>query len=303
MIVKIILVYIRNYLQHSDKKVVFISSIFCALLIFLNYHFQPDQALIKNSSFGIKLLFRAGVFMVAFGIPILIQRKFSARRIPLPSSFYLLFIIAVFLFAFKYHFRFHLSFTANTDINAIWNKMLYWPFLLLIMSITLYAVRGWFHKEETAWGTRNTIADWKPYWLMLVFMIPLVTLAATQPDFREVYPKLGQLSTTGNLKEIPGWQAILFELSYGSDFITIELFFRGFLVISFARWLGKDAILPVAIFYCSIHFGKPLGECISSYFGGILLGIVVYNTRSIWGGLLVHLGIAWMMEGAGILLR
>jgi hypothetical protein len=35
----------------------------------------------------------------------------------------------------------------------------------------------------------------------------------------------------------------------------------------------------------------------------MLLGIVVYNTRSIWGGLLVHLGIAWMMEMAGILLR
>jgi hypothetical protein len=26
------------------------------------------------------------------------------------------------------------------------------------------------------------------------------------------------------------------------------------------------------------------------------LGIIVFNTRSIWGGLLVHLGIAWLME-------
>jgi hypothetical protein len=29
------------------------------------------------------------------------------------------------------------------------------------------------------------------------------------------------------------------------------------------------------------------------------LGIVVYNTRSIYGGLIVHLGIAWMMEIGG----
>jgi len=36
------------------------------------------------------------------------------------------------------------------------------------------------------------------------------------------------------------------------------------------------------------HFGKPLGECISSYFGGMILGIVVYHTRS-------HL---WRINGA-----
>ncbi len=300
---KIILGYIRNYLQHSDKKIIFISSFFCALLIFLNYHFQPDLTFLKNSSFGIKLLFRAGVFMVAFGIPVLIQRTITEPRPPLPSSFYQLFFIAVLLFAFKYHFRFQLPFTANSDINTIWNKMLYWPLLLVIMITALFAIRRWLIREETIWGTRYTISGWKPYWMMLLFMLPLVSLAATQPDFQAVYPKLSQLSATGNLNEIPAWQALLFELSYGSDFVTIELFFRGFLIIGFARWLGKDAILPVAVFYCSIHFGKPLGECISSFFGGMLLGIVVYNTRSIWGGLLVHLGIAWMMEGAGILLR
>jgi hypothetical protein len=63
--------------------------------------------------------------------------------------------------------------------------------------------------------------------------------------------------------------------------------------------VGKAAILPMACFYCTIHFGKPLGECISSYFGGMILGIVVYHTRSIFGGLMVHLGIAWLMEIGG----
>jgi membrane protease YdiL (CAAX protease family) len=95
------------------------------------------------------------------------------------------------------------------------------------------------------------------------------------------------------------WHILLYELSYGSDFFTIELFFRGFLILGFLKYAGKDAILPMACFYCAIHFGKPMAECISSYFGGIILGIVVYNTRSIAGGLLVHLGIAWLMELGG----
>jgi len=98
----------------------------------------------------------------------------------------------------------------------------------------------------------------------------------------------------------PAWvYKVLFELSYGTDFFSIELFFRGFLIVGFMKWVGKDAIIPMACFYCTIHFGKPLGECISSYFGGLLLGIVAYHTRSVYGGLFVHLGIAWLMELGG----
>jgi hypothetical protein len=67
-------------------------------------------------------------------------------------------------------------------------------------------------------------------------------------------------------------------------------------VVLLARWIGPAAILPMAMFYCSIHFGKPLLECISSYFGGILLGIFACYSQSIYGGIVVHLGLAWMME-------
>jgi hypothetical protein len=31
----------------------------------------------------------------------------------------------------------------------------------------------------------------------------------------------------------------------------------------------------------------------------MILGVVVYHTRSIFGGLIVHLGIAWLMEIGG----
>ncbi len=73
------------------------------------------------------------------------------------------------------------------------------------------------------------------------------------------------------------------------------------MILAFVKYAGKHAILPMALFYCTIHFGKPLGECISSFFGGIILGVVTYHTRTIWGGLIVHLGIAWLMELGGYL--
>jgi len=98
----------------------------------------------------------------------------------------------------------------------------------------------------------------------------------------------------------PGYK-VFYEVSYGIDFLTIEFFFRGFLVLAFVRFAGQEAILPMAAFYCSIHFGKPLAECISSFFGGLILGIIVYHTRSIWGGLMIHLGIAWLMEAGAVI--
>ncbi len=296
---KNILLYIRNYLQHSDKKTFIGSSIFCAGLIFLNYHFHLDQHIGKNNFFPVKLIAWVLVFTVALGIPVLIQRVLTRHRPSLSTSFYGIFTFSVLLFSLKYNLRFQFPFSVEQAGHQYWNKIIFWPALLLLMLVCLFAIRKWMIKEETAWGTRVGVHHWRPYLLMLLMMIPLVALASMQPDFQDLYPKLKLLVPEGQISEIPAWQVFLFELAYGTDFLTIELFFRGFLILGLARWLGKDAILPVAIFYCSIHFGKPLGECISSYFGGLLLGIIVYNTRSIWGGLLVHVGIAWMMELAG----
>jgi hypothetical protein len=57
----------------------------------------------------------------------------------------------------------------------------------------------------------------------------------------------------------------------------------------------------MATMYVFIHFGKPLGETISSFFGGIILGVIAYETKSIIGGIIIHVGIAWLMELGGFL--
>jgi hypothetical protein len=163
----------------------------------------------------------------------------------------------------------------------------------------LFVIWKTYYDNESFFGATFKNFKWKPYLLMLMLMVPLIAVASTQPDFLDMYPKLQLISGVYHETDIRWYHKLLFELSYGSDFIGIELFFRGFLVLAFVKWAGKDAILPMACFYCTIHFGKPLGECISSYFGGMILGVVVYHTRSIFGGLIVHLGIAWLMEIGG----
>lgn len=298
-VLKAILQYIRNYLRDSDKKQFIRVSIFCGLLIFFNYYFQLYTIAVKNNSFPVKLIIWTAVFMVALIVPVYWSVKNRKTASPLSLSYYLFLVIAPVLFAIKCSLSFRFPFSYNNTVNQYWNTVIYWPLLGLIMLLLLLLARHFILKDKTDFGTGRPMNSIKPYILMLLLMLPFIVFASTQADFQSMYPKL--YSATGGTAS--SWQALLFELSYGTDFITIELFFRGFMVFSLARWLGKEAILPVAVFYCSIHFGKPLAECISSYFGGILLGIIVYHTRSIRGGLLVHLGIAWMMEIAGILVR
>jgi hypothetical protein len=138
-----------------------------------------------------------------------------------------------------------------------------------------------------------------PYFGLLALMIPLIALASTQHDFLLVYPKMKNLVYLDRFAH-PAWPwKLLYEFSYGLDFLGIELFFRGLLVVALLDYVGEDAILPMAAFYCTIHFGKPLGECISSFFGGLILGVLAARTRTILGGLIVHLGLAWLMELGG----
>ena len=139
------------------------------------------------------------------------------------------------------------------------------------------------------------------YALMLALMVPLITLASFQPDFLASYPTYKD-TNANEFFGVPEWvTALIYELCYGWDFVPTELLFRGFLVIGMSRVLGSGAVLPMVVWYCAIHFGRPLGEAISSVFGGYLLGVLALSTRSIWGGLLIHIGIAWGMEIAAFL--
>lgn len=267
---------------------------FTALFVFCNYHFGIDTLIRKNNSVWIKLFYWYLVFASSFIFPYLLFIVKEKDRISRPAGFYLLLFTAPLIFSWKISATINYNVSTDTALNDLWNQVFYWPSLAIVVTLLLGGIWLRFDKEQPFYGLTKGNFSLKPYWLMLLLMAPLITLAATQKDFLAVYPKLKMIDDSSQ-----GWQKVLFELSYGTDFFTIELFFRGFLILAFAKWAGKNAILPMACFYCTIHFGKPMGECISSFFGGILLGIVVYNTRSIWGGLLVHLGIAWLMEAAG----
>ena len=294
---KKIFAYLKDYAVQTNKTVFVLSALFVAVAIYINYHFGLNK---KINSLGDiqQYLSWFVVFLIAFSFAYLLQALFLKSTVFSNKNFLYLLFIAPAIFAWKMSFSFDFHFTSNADLNNYWNHVVYWPLRLIVVTTALYIVWQTFDKNQNFYGLGASHFNAKPYFIMLLIMVPIIAAASTQPDFLAVYPKLKNVQYLSG-QHNNGWYKLLYELSYGSDFFSIELFFRGFLVLAFVKWAGKDAILPMAVFYCTIHFGKPLGECISSFFGGLLLGIVTYNTRKILGGLIVHLGIAWMMELGG----
>ncbi|MGZ8557137.1 MAG: CPBP family glutamic-type intramembrane protease [Chitinophagaceae bacterium] len=293
---------IKEYYHGVNKPTLALCTLFISGLVWLNYRHHLEYALINKviapfPTFTGHFL----IYLAAFLIPhiiLLLNRKKNYSNHP---GFWICLFAAPVIFAIKVSMNTNLYVSANTLWNNYWNDIIYWPLRMIVLVAILILCRKLFHKNEALYGLSAKKINYAPYLVMLLIMIPLIAAASTQPDFLAFYPKMKMVLPLPEGAN-PNWfYKLLFQLSYGSDFISVEIFFRGFLIIGFMKWVGKDAILPMACFYCTIHFGKPLGECISSYFGGLLLGIISYHTKSIYGGLMVHLGIAWLMEVGGYL--
>jgi len=291
--------YIIDYFKSLNRKVFIACSLLAALMIYLNFHYAIDLKIDEFNSVVIQFFCRYLVFFIAFAFPYLFYLLFEVKNYFKSSLILLLIFLSPAIFSWKMVMETEMHLSNNIYWDYYWNQVVYWPVRLLVLSFILFIIWKFYYSKESFFGLTVKNFNWKPYLIMLLIMVPLIAAASTQPDFLNMYPKLKDVDTALYGVKNKWFYHLLHELSYGSDFISVELFFRGFLILAFIKVVGKDAILPMACFYCTTHFGKPLGECISSYIGGMILGIVVYNTRSIIGGLMVHLGIAWLMELGG----
>ncbi len=292
--------YLKRYVR-SLRPLPFAGAVLSiAVLIFCNFYFGWN-GFINSHPAPVAVFYWAMLFSVVFHGGYAVQLGGGYLKLFQNPIVCFLLLAAPWLFAWKMVVHFQFSISANVLENEFWNNVIYWPLKGVILTTTLLFVWRICSPRQPFYGTAAPVKTLRPYLYMLLIMVPLVAGAATQPDFLSVYPKMQKVAYLQQAS--PWYLKLLYELSYGSDFFSIELFFRGFLVLAFAKYVGEKAVLPMALFYCTIHFGKPLGECISSFFGGLVLGAVTLQTRSIWGGLMVHLGIAWLMELAGFLSR
>lgn len=300
---KTLLTYFRSFLKELHLWYYTSVSLLVAALIYLNYQHGLEKIYIDAGSWFAKYVKYFLLFFTAYAGAFLLQllflKKINWYKQP---WFWIILFAGPLLFSWKVNFDFF-----NPWINTRWtypyDEVYHYSinWIVRVLAIMLPVILIWWIKDNTEqpfYGIKKT-KNLQPYLWMIAILVPLVAAASTQPDFLRMYPKAKNISAVPVKTVTDYGYYLFFELSYGFDFVSIEFFFRGFLIFALIKICGKEAIVPMAAFYCTIHFGKPLGEAISSYFGGLLLGIVAYHTRSVWGGLIVHLGIAWLMELGG----
>lgn len=299
--------YLIDYQKkHFDWKMYSIILLFIALCIGVNYQLDFEDGII-DSYHGkpIKWLWMFLFHTFPFLTVCFIIYAFGKEKSWLKSKdFWFKLFIGFGLLAFDrsfYGFRSWLEGVPHLEYSFIY-KCLNWSSSLILVVIPMLIIYPLLErdKERIWYGLQWKRFDPRPYLVLLAITAVFIGLGSFLSEIHEYYPRYLKSGASMYLRanpETPEWRLIaLYELSYGSNFISVELIFRGFLLFAFTRTLGSYAVLPMVATYAFLHFGKPLGETISSLFGGYVLGIISMNSRNIWGGIFIHLGVAWLME-------
>lgn len=280
--------------------------LFIAGLITFNYYFDFEDSFIDRFY---HTPWRIPLFIAYHGIAYYgvlgIIYLYDKQRITFTKSFLLKSLLGLFILSID---RSVFPFLSHPILQAVphetmrfYNKVLNNAYGWFTIVFTFWMVKLWLDRKEDfgIYGLKLKKIDWSMYVPLLLIVIPLVYAGSHLQQFIDYYPlyKKANGLQFANYYRIPEFYSkIIYELFYVTDFLNTELMFRGFLVIGLSKLMGKNVILPMAATYCVLHFGKPMGETISSVFGGYILGIIALYSRNIWGGVFIHGGTAFFME-------
>jgi membrane protease YdiL (CAAX protease family) len=271
--------------------------IFLAFAIATNYYFDLEDSYLdlhKNTIQGTFYFFILNACMYLIPLLLLYNNTYVSSAIR-NVNFWLYIGIALLVLSLMQSTNLTTLVVSKWYDASYFNNKLAYKLNSIFKYIVAYLILAVFigKMNYKGFGFFNFKFNYKTYLGFLLVMVPLLLFAATQPDFLKAYPKLKQYGVSFEEYVV---QLSIYEPFYLLNFVMLEWFFRGYMVLFFKKYLNTKAIILVAMVYCSFHFGKPMLECISSFFGGYLLGYIVYKTKSIWGGVIVHMGIAFLMD-------
>ncbi|MBP3957720.1 CPBP family intramembrane metalloprotease [Gemmata sp. G18] len=166
--------------------------------------------------------------------------------------------------------------------------------------IPLLVLRLVFRARPADYGlkVRGVLNAWPLYVLFVLVMAPLVWVCSAEERFQQTYPFLRFWSPEHVREDLWKW-----ELAYAAQFVSLEFFFRGFIIHGTKHRFGMYAVFVSVVPYVLIHFGKPMPEATASIIAGVVLGFMSLVTRSVWLGAALHIGVAWGMDCACLMRR
>ena len=275
---------------------------FLIITIYLNYTWDLEKKWINDSNswkdYFFSFTFNAFAYY-AIAVPkALVYKEHYLKN----SSFWIkssLFLLILSIDGSFFHHTYYIFSRdyLNYDEQYFLLKVITNVYPTFIYFIPLIVLNYFYDKNEKGlYGLSIEGFDYKVYFVFLLIMVPLIFWASFQPDFLEAYPTFKPWRASEVFGLSRAQMSSIYEVFYLFDFITVELLFRGALVIGLSSIMGKHTILPMVVTYAFLHFGKPMAETIGSVFGGYILGVIALYSRSILGGCAIHIGVAFLME-------
>ncbi len=300
---KLFIDYLKDHLKADFRWDLYIG-VFAFLLgsFYINYTFDFEESII-DSFYGqeIRILWYFLFYSFAYYTTLLAWAILHKQTVLLKN--YKLWVFSTFCIlcqavdgSFYYHIAFSKAYLPS-EIFVFGYRLLGELYFIVSVIIPFFLFYKFYDKESSYfYGMKAKWNEVKWYFLMLLGMVPLVFGASFEQSFLDAYPNY-RFSQAHLYLGVSEWLTILVsEVCYAGNFISVELLFRGFLIIGMARFLGRGTVLPMVVMYAFLHFGKPMGEAIGSIFGGYILGVIALRSRNIFGGIIIHMGVAMLME-------
>lgn len=112
---KKIINYLREYFYDIHKGILLVTSLFTAVLIFLNYYYNIDDSISSHPIFINPFISRYCIYLIAFAIPYFFYYLIVKRKYIFQPIFLLLILIAPAIFAIKATLPISLHLSDNID--------------------------------------------------------------------------------------------------------------------------------------------------------------------------------------------
>ena len=300
--------YIKDFVKADFNLGFYLYTLaFLVVTVYLNYNWDLEKKWINDSNawkdYFFSFSFNAFAYY-AIAVPkalVFKENYLKQSTFWIKSSLFLLILSIDGSFFHHTEYIFSRSYLTYEEQYFL-QKIITNVYPTFIYFIPLVVLKHIYDKQEKGlYGLSIEGFDYKVYSAFLLIMTPLIFWASFQPDFLEAYPTFKPWKVTEVFDLSRAQMSGIYEFFYLFDFVTVELLFRGALVIGLSSIMGKHVVLPMVVTYAFLHFGKPMAETIGSIFGGYILGIIALYSRSILGGCAIHIGVAFLMEVMALL--
>ena len=173
-----------------------------------------------------------------------------------------------------------------------WTSVQFIGYVLIPAILIRYVLKA--RVRDFGWQLNEAPRHWRGYLLLLSPILVFIYLVSLGEDFVNHYPFYSLASRSW-------FDLFAWEFLYLNQFVCLEFFFRGFILYALRTAIGANAVWVMCVPYLMIHFPKLWLEATGAILFGLFLGILALRSRSIWGGVLVHAGVAVTMDIAAIL--